>query len=774
MANRIDDTKITLGWQTGATDVVYATWPWEYKKTVDGKKVEVTDHYECEWQFTTGDHIRFNNNGNQTTTVKNTTWSVPSNAVMIFFRVKPVAKTYKSNNNDIPHYTAEFSKWVSISNKEGKKPATPSAPTVTINGYKLTAEIDTYDTATKYVEFQIIQNDRKEFGPGKILAKVVRNHAEISVEIETGREYKVRCRGYGDLVNNMTSTALPGEVGDWSEYSGNEGTIPSTPSIWAEKTRVLNPTTAQVYWHLVSNAESYTVEYTTNEGYFDSGPGMVQSITVPSTVNHAEVTGLESGQQWCFRVKATNSAGDSGWSAVIKKILGATPDAPTTWSESTTVIVGNPARLYWIHNCVDGSDQTAAQLEYTINGTTTTEDFTTGSSKSFDTSSYAEGAKLEWRVRTKGINGKWGPWSTMRTVTLYAPPTLTFSVSDPFTAYPLLLTMDAGPSTQTAVGFEVTITSNQTYEAFDNVGRSEMVRVGDVVYQNYFATSMNDLTVHLTPGDILLENGITYHVKITVAMDSGLSTTGEDDFYVSLGQTDYYPNASIGIDKERLCAYIQPFCLDADDEYPADVELSVYRREYDGKFTLVGEGVENNGSTTIIDPHPSLDYARYRVVSTNTQTGEIDYYDCPGEPVDDPSIVIQWSEEWTAFDPHGEESALAEPPWSGSMVKLPYNIDTQDNNSPDVSLVKYIGRENPVSYYGTQVGKTASWKCDIDAEDIETLYQLRRLAEWMGDVYVREPSGTGYWAQINVSFSYTHKEVVIPVSISVNKVEGGV
>ena len=58
--------------------------------------------------------------------------------------------------------------------------------------------------------------------------------------------------------------------------------------------------------------------------------------------------------------------------------------------------------------------------------------------------------------------------------------------------------------------------------------------------------------------------------------------------------------------------------------------------------------------------------------------------------------------------------------------------------------------------------------------DTETIYALRRLQNWMGDVYVREPSGSGYWANVAVSFDINHKEVIIPVSISIKRVEGGV
>ena len=63
---------------------------------------------------------------------------------------------------------------------------------------------------------------------------------------------------------------------------------------------------------------------------------------------------------------------------------------------------------------------------------------------------------------------------------------------------------------------------------------------------------------------------------------------------------------------------------------------------------------------------------------------------------------------------------------------------------------------------------------EIDKSDEETLYALRRLAKWMGDVYVREPSGSGYWANASVSISQKHCEVTIPVTLNITRVEGGV
>ena len=63
---------------------------------------------------------------------------------------------------------------------------------------------------------------------------------------------------------------------------------------------------------------------------------------------------------------------------------------------------------------------------------------------------------------------------------------------------------------------------------------------------------------------------------------------------------------------------------------------------------------------------------------------------------------------------------------------------------------------------------------EIAKEDKNTIYTLRRLAQWMGDVYVREPSGSGYWASISVSFNQTHCKTTVPVTLDITRVEGGI
>ena len=83
------------------------------------------------------------------------------------------------------------------------------------------------------------------------------------------------------------------------------------------------------------------------------------------------------------------------------------------------------------------------------------------------------------------------------------------------------------------------------------------------------------------------------------------------------------------------------------------------------------------------------------------------------------------------------------------------------------------GRKDPVSRYGTQRGRTATWSCVVSRyEGLDQVNAVRALAAYMGDVYVREPYGSGYWAHVDVSsLGIIHGERAVQVSLNVTKVE---
>ena len=814
-----------FGLQSNAKDTLFATWNWDWANT---------ESYKVLWSYDTGNGVWFTGN-NSTITVdkddpessRQSTYSIPANARKVRFKVKPISAKQTKNNKETSYWEASWSDMQYYT--DGTPLETPGVPTVVIDKYKLTATLDNIEVDATGIEFEVVKNNATTpFQVGK--ATIVTSHASYSCTVDAGGQYKVRCRAYKGS-----------DYSDWSAYSSNEGTMPGAPS-GITSIKATSETSVYLAWEAANTATSYDIEYTTEKRYFDGSDGTTTKNGIET--NHFELTGLETGDEYFFRVRAVNADGASAWCEPKSVVIGEKPAAPTTWSSTTTAVVGEVLNLYWVHNSADGSSQTYAELELIIDGVKEThtiennrsdDEKDTTSVYMIDTTEYQEGVKILWRVRTAGVTKVYGDWSAQRTVDIYAPPTLTLRLADAdknslstVREFPIYIYGLPGPKTQAPTSYHLTVISNEMYETTDNVGNPRTVNPGEEVYSRHFDIQ-TDLEVVLSAGDIDLENNVTYTVACVVSMNSGLTKESSLEFNVRWQDQSYEPNAEISVDKDTYTAAIRPYCMSytvnkhkveqADKGYIVtdeiidfvyatstpkgrtttgelvyegitapgetvyfckvetatpieDVLLSVYRREFDGSFTELATGLDNAKATTIIDPHPSLDYARYRIVATSKTTGAVSFYDLPGYPVGGIAAIIQWDEEWSSFET-SEESALEQPPWSGSLLKLPYNVDISDSSQPDVALIEYIGRQHPVAYYGTQRGNTSNWNMVVPKSDKETLYALRRLANWMGNVYVREPSGSGYWANIKVSFSQKHKDLIIPVTLNVSRVEGG-
>lgn len=744
---------------------VYAAWTWSKHST--------TKEYKVVWYYSWGAGLAIRDDS--TTTNQYSTFTPPDYATHVTIVVTPVAKTKKVGKTEVALWTATRSTSKTYYFTQNL-PETPPSPTVTVKDYTLTAELTNLklENAT-HIRFWVAEEGSSTAYKISDDIPIVNGRAAYSCTVTPGKTYVVRCKAIGKSGESAWSD-------DWSD--GSE-TKPAAPSGITE-CKATSATSVYLQWSGVDTATSYDIEYATNEDYFDESNATTK---VSSQKTSYTLTGLESGKRYFFRVRATNDQGSSEWTAIKSVIIGTKPAAPTTWSSTTTAITGDELILYWVHNSEDGSSQTYAELELNINGTNTVETIKNStvedekdkvSSYKIDTSVYSEGSKILWRVRTKGILDEYGDWSVQRIVNVYAPPSLSISITDQtgatieqLVSFPIHVSSTAGPNTQTPIGYHLSVISQEAYETVDHIGNVKMVNKGETVFSKYYDIT-EQLSVDLSANDLDLENNVSYQVACTVSMDSGLTADATAKFTVAWTEEQYAPSAEIGINEETYSAIIRPYCEDENGTPIPDVLLSVYRREFDGRFTEIIKNIENVKNSYVTDPHPALDFARYRIVAMSTATGAVSYYDPPGYPVGGNAIILQWDEAWSTFESGEEPEEVSEVPWTGSMLKLPYNIDISDSHRPDVELVEYIGRMNPISYYGTQHGETSTWKLDIDKKDMETLYALRRLSIWMGNVYVREPSGTGYWANVTVSFDIKHLATIIPVTLEIARVEGGV
>lgn len=728
------------------------------------------DHYEVRWWYMAGG-VWFDG-GTSSTDINNATYNYPTNATRLWVEVKPVSQTYQDGNGNTQSYWSSEAVHTEVSVLE-LPPAQLSAPSVEIEKYNLTAKIENItDAKASYVEFEVVKDD-VVFAVGRVEVKTAR--AIYVCPIDAGGKYRVRCRA----INVVSNKDVEGE---WSQYSTETGAMPSAPTnvrIEIESTK-----SVKVTWDECPTATSYKVEYTTNKLYFDAS-SEVKSQTVET--NYCIIKGIEQGYDYYFRVKAINSKGESTWSDIIYKIVGTKPEPPTTWSLTASAIIGDPVILYWTHNSQDASKQYEAQVELTINDTadiitldTSKDEIKDGETKIYsynvDLSKYPTGAEILWRVRSRGVSLEYSDWSVQRKINTYAPPTIQLIVNGGvgiLEKYPFEIVAKAAPSTQKAINFHISITAESSYRTQDSTGTDVVINSGSVIFNKNISATSNNLTYSLMPQDCTLENNEPYKLTVTASMDSGLTATATMNFTVHWEEVIYYPDAKVAIDRNSVSAYISPICRDAEGTVVQDVVLSVFRREFDGTFTEIASEIPNYGSVSITDPHPGMDYARYRIVARNKNTNVLNYSDIAAYKVNEPGIIIQWDEEYSSFDSIGNYSPGVRK-YHGSMVRLPYNVDTSESSDVDVSLVEYIGRRHPVAYFGTQIGKSDSWTCEIPKYDKETIYALRRLQQWMGTVYIREQNGVGYNAFVNVTFSNKHDGLTIPITLSVKQVEGGI
>lgn len=720
------------------------------------------------------------------------------------FSVRPVDE----NGNPLPNTDWAYKEYDFRDNP----PELPPDPEFSINNSnELTVTLSNIseNINADSIEIAIYRDDTIKDRTVKVNINTETNFARYIGTVDPGHYYKVRCR------------AVRGNIyGGWTNFTSNDLSLPVAPtSITTLRPQTISEQQAQTYgvfieWPSEKTAKIYEVQWTTNVQYFDISQNVSSQTTEEGEGPRLLITNIELGHEYFFRVRSINDKGNSlNWTPIRSVKLGSKPSAPTTWSNVSSAVLGEDLNLYWTHNSTDGSYETFARLhitvidsahpsaqpiEYTkvIENTRSEEEKNSNSVYTINTNSQEwsgvhDGFIIKWKVQTTGIIGEYSEWSIEREVSVYAKPNLAIDIInkndlsiDEVNNFPFYISLLATPATQKPISYYIEVISNDGYSTVDNVGEFKVINPGDKVYQKYIDPDRNawHILAEMSPSNIDLQTNINYTINATVAMDSGLSITTSKSFNVIFDESGYSPYGIVNIDKESLSASICPYCMEnyetngtIQQRLSQNCKLSVYRREYDGTFTEIATNVINDKKTYVVDPHPSLDYARYRIVAKTNDTGTISYCDIESVKVGEPSIVIQWSEKWSQFDYDPDDSgSKLEVPWAGSMLKLLYNVDISESKNMDVSLVKYVGRKNPVSYYGTQLGETATWNTDVPAEDKETLYAIRRLSRWTGDVYVREPSGTGYWANISVSLSKKHNDVIIPVTFNIKRVEGGI
>ena len=411
-----------------------------------------------------------------------------------------------------------------------------------------------------------------------------------------------------------------------------------------------------------------------------------QDVSSPQGSPVTELTDSPGGGTFYYRARNTRGDLVSDWSPTSNAVVTITPpNAPTLKAPASGIVVNKAQDVItfeWLHEPIDGSAQTAAELRYSLDDGASWEVIeVSGNGASYGLSNaFAVNSTVTWGVRTKGAHEDFGPWSGNRTFKVYQEPTVAFA--------------------QPTDGFVVEntpIVIQLQYEdpSGDLVSAALAISDGSRVVWSRTVTS---LSYEITSDEWVPDNESAYYATVEVRSSSSLTASASRTF-----TTAFVPpvpaGASVENDVEtgfaRLSIYLDETASDLE---PAD-SITVYR-EVGGERVLLGEGLQAGAG--LVDRYApiNVDY-RYVVVSVADSGAVSTTY-----------VPARIDSQWFYFI------------WGDNVAKGRTNPEgTKKLTRPNRRRRHLAGRPSPVSFDDGSVSDTRSvsvllrTKAEADAFD---------------------------------------------------------
>lgn len=427
------------------------------------------------------------------------------------------------------------------------------------------------------------------------------------------------------------------------------------------------------------------------------------------------------------------------------------PSAPTLIMpvNNTPVELDNETvRLAWIHNPTDGTAETAAQVQISINGvyhSTVTLGAVAYYDLTLNPATYSANDVITWKVRTKGEDDDYSTWSDANTFTLLARPNITFTAP-----------ANGGTINQLPISLE--------WEYDDDSGLLESLTL-DIIRDNTVEKTVEipfeggesgDYTYSLA--EFLFENETEYQLQVTAVSSSGLSSTDLIDIYVSYiyvtFQNSLVPDAEF--DEETGEAVITLNVNEADmseSEIVVDspVANAYLYRVVNGQRVLLGGELQEGDQITDRFAPINVD-VRYELLEV-ASTGELGL-----EAVSYMFESIYWYVMW-GNDYSNLARAIYDPSGDVSLSR------------PEKEQVRYSGRKYPVTYDSTAIEETFNFSGVTDERD--ELNNFIRMIRDGGQGIWKSADGHCYMADFEFSYSseYSQNHLRWAISLSVTRID---
>ena len=437
----------------------------------------------------------------------------------------------------------------------------------------------------------------------------------------------------------------------------------------------------------------------------------------------------------------------SGWNATasatatlpsipaVQKVFP--PNPPTLIAPASGSVFeasGGEVEFEWAHNPVDGSPQTAAQLQHSTDGGASWANVdVSGDVSTATVPMFAANETVTWRARTKGEHEDYGEWSETRIFYVKAAPVVAVvEPSDGFTATQMPLAIRLSYQDESGVLAACTLL---------------IQRDGATVYSRDMGTETEAL---IQASEWLPENGAAYTIRAEVRSSSTLTACAKSGVSFEF-QPPMMGTVEVTPDPETGYAHLKVGVV-RDDSLEEAVSFNVLRVTENGS-ALVCKGLRDGDEA--VDKYAPLNvpYA-YDIVSFSEEEAHAT------NRVDAPAIESRW---WFFYFGDGD---MAKAKWDpNGSISL---------SRPQDEEVHYWGRPLPVSYSGTAVDETRQLSATLETREMALAF--RRLLESGGRAVYKSADGDVMHVKEShdITPAYTVASYYGTIAVKMHRIDGEV
>nr|WP_206192567.1 hypothetical protein [Scrofimicrobium canadense] len=391
------------------------------------------------------------------------------------------------------------------------------------------------------------------------------------------------------------------------------------------------------------------------------------------------------------------------------------PNAPSNLAPNGTVVaVGEPVRLTWVHNPVDTTEQTAAEVQWKWGPQDTWHTIAVGENSYATLDAGSSHYPIQWRVRTRGQHADFGPWSAIAQFDVVDRPgvAVTTPEGDTWDTPELDVAWSfyqAQYRPQSAWNAELLDNDRQVIEELQGSGATTSKR---------FSTR--------------IENGVTYVVRVRAATWQIWSDWAEQTFTATFLPPEL-PELVGSWDEDMGAHTLAVVAGDkSGSDKPETVRIDLWRSVDQGAtWELVAEGLSTDAVVSDWEGL-SLGDTQYRAVAwthagANAETVLI-------IPADSAAI-------WLGAGSKYEDTA-----------RLPYNPEIEITAGRERSSEHYEGRALPVAYAGEHLSRSvkASGLIINDEPENAARVDLERVAHASFPIHLyRDPAGNRIYGTLS-------------------------